>query len=122
MRQVHFYADGSGYCIVRVTTPSTFSETSSSHDYIIDPLGSAGNNGRYIINFNTDDRFDGCSITDVAIDTNGRDLNYDELGGTVNSSNLPSSGGSVTIVRGDERYRIEISPFTGKLTVRRLSS
>lgn len=88
LRQVHFYADGSGYCVVRITSPSPFSESSSTHDYIIDPLSSAGNNGRYIVNFTADSRFEGVTIADVAIDTNARDLNYDELGGTHSRSEI----------------------------------
>jgi hypothetical protein len=113
---VHFYTSGHGYCLVRVSTPVAFSEASSSHDYLNDTLGS----GNYIVDFVADDRFKGVTITNVAIDGNGRDLNYDALGGTVNASNLPGTGGSITVETASEKYRIDIAPFTGKLTVRKL--
>src|SRR5207247_4722658 len=47
LRQVHFYASGHGYCIVRVTTPAAFSESSGTHDYLNDPLSGSGNLGWY---------------------------------------------------------------------------
>jgi len=117
---VHFYASGHGYCIVRVTTPAAFSESSGTHDYLNDPLSGSGNLGWYIVDFSTDDHFTGVSISSVAIDGAGRDINYDALGGTITASGLPGIGGTLTMASGNERYRIDIAPFTGKLTVRKL--
>lgn len=120
MHQVHFYTSGHGYCLVRVTSPAAFSESSSTHDYLNDPLGGAGALGHYIVDFSTDDRFTGVSISSVAIDGTSRDLTFDALGGTVTSSNLPGVGGSLVVASGSESYRITIAPFTGKLTVTKL--
>lgn len=122
IHQVHFYSSGNGYCLVRVTTPATFSESSSAtHDYLFDPLGGTGNSGQYIVDFSADDRFTGTTISSVAIDgATGRDITFDALGGTVTSSNLPGSGGSFVVSSGTESYRITVSPFTGKLTVTKL--
>jgi prepilin-type N-terminal cleavage/methylation domain-containing protein len=121
IRQVHFYANGRGYCIVS-DGPAAFNESApdNSHHYVYDPLAAAGELGRYIVDFTADDRFKGVSITAVAIDGNGRDLNFDSLGGTIMTNSLPGTGGSITVASGAERYRIDISPFTGKLTVRKL--
>lgn len=126
LRRVHFYEDGRGYCLVRITQAelaSPFDETQTNHDYIIDPLGRPGSTGHYIVDFAKDDRFTGVSITSVDIDGGGRDLQYDSLGGTIRaggSSGLPGSGGAIVVSYGNEQYQILISPFTGKLTVNQL--
>jgi prepilin-type N-terminal cleavage/methylation domain-containing protein len=121
IRQVHFYANGRGYCIVR-DGPTAFSESASasSHHYITDPIAAAGELGQYIVDFTTDDRFSGVTVESAAIDGTGRDLNFDTLGGTVMPNNLPGIGGTIVIASGTERYQIDIAPFTGKLTVRKL--
>ena|SRR5438552_6823781 len=119
VHQVHFYTSGHGYCIVR-EGPTAYSEAASSHTYLYDPLAGAGNITHYIVDFSTDQRFKGVTISSVAIDGNGRDINYDALGGTITASNLPGTGGSFIVANGTERYRIDISAFTGKLTVVKL--
>lgn len=123
LRRVHFYEDGRGYCIVRITAAelgTAFDEDLTTHDYIMDPIGRPGSDGRSIINFNVDDRFTGVTISSVDIDGGGRDLQYDALGGTITaggSSGVPGTGGTIVVTSGTEQYQITISPFTGKLTV-----
>lgn len=125
-RRVHFYENGSGYCLVRLTTQSQvdqpFDEASETPpDYILDPMGTAaGAQCYYVINFATDRRFAGVSITEVEIDGGGRDLNFDSLGGTVMAGAAPGTGGSLIVSSGGESYQISIAPFTGKLTVVKL--
>jgi prepilin-type N-terminal cleavage/methylation domain-containing protein len=128
LRRVHFYEDGRGYCIVRITQTDLaipFDEAATSHDYIVDPLGRPGaaGTGHYIVDLVADDRFSGMTISAVNIDGNNRDLQYDSLGGTIKaggSSGVPGTGGSIVVTSGDESYQINIAPFTGKLTVIKL--
>ena len=123
-RRVHFYDDGSGYCIVRVAE-ADFSDVfvPETADYINDPLGSAGVFSPYVVDFSIDDRFDGVTISNVEIDGIERDLTYDALGGTVFDGGGgigPGIGGAITVTSTEESYRIDVAPFTGKLTVTKL--
>lgn len=126
LRRIHFYENGRGYCLVRITAAQLlepFDEAATDHDYIVDVLGRPGGDGRYIVDFSTDDRFKGVSINSVAIDGGGLDLQYDALGGTVmtgGSNGVPGTGGTIIVQSGTERYRITIAAFTGKLTVQKL--
>jgi type II secretory pathway pseudopilin PulG len=123
-RRIVFYADGRGYCLIRVpdegwVTPADLEDPTV--DYVYDPLG---NMGRYIVDFVEDERFEGVMITSADIE--GLSLNlrpeitYDQLGGTVNSLGGPGVGGNIVVSFGDESYRVDISAFTGKLTVTQL--
>jgi len=122
-RRVVFYDDGAGYCILRVptagwVTPADLSDPSV--DYVYDPLG---HQGQYIVNFFEDDRFEGVEITDADIDgttlADQPEITYDQLGGTVKGA-APGTGGYVEMSFGDQSYRIDITAFTGKLTVTKL--
>lgn len=118
MRRVHFYDDGRGYCIVRITEANFGAEFDPDTAlYVRDPLAPAGYAGHYIIDFTESDRFANISITDVNIDNNQRHITYDALGGTVMSGDLPGTGGYIEVTSEDVVYRINITPFTGKLTV-----
>jgi len=124
-RRVHLYADGRGYCIVRVDESDyagAFDEDSA--DYIADPLKEHGD---YIVDFSADDRFEGVSITSASIDGGGEgiggagaDVVYEPLGGTIRAGGLPGTGGSVELTAGGHTYRLSIAPFTGKLTVQKV--
>lgn len=117
-RRVHFFPDGRGYALVRVTEATyDLAFVEATADYIEDPLGTESQLGRYIVNFFTDDRYEGVSISSVDIDSGGRDIVYDALGGTIMSGGIPGIGGTIEISSGDEQYSVTVSPFTGKLTV-----
>ena len=126
-RRVHFYEAGRGYCIVRVTEADfDLPFDPMTADYINDPLVRAGGFGDYIVDFTTDDRFEGVSITSVSIDgvalaPVGSDVTYDQIGGTVMTGNLPGTGGQIVFSFDTASYQITISAFTGKLTVLKLS-
>ena len=132
-RRVHFYADGSGYCLTRIVFAnfnqnfdySDGAPLADTPEYIIDPLGGAGNLERYVVNFATDDRFKQVVVEAAKIDgtdllPDGVDITYDSLGGTVSSPNTPGLGGKIIIGSTIERYEITIAPFTGKMSVRKL--
>ncbi|MCP3905013.1 MAG: hypothetical protein GY715_15425 [Planctomycetes bacterium] len=117
-RRVHFYADGRGYCIVRVDeTNYATAFNAGTADYISDPLASAGELGRYIVDFSADDRFALVTVGAVDIDGGGRDIVYDPLGGTVMSGNIPGTGGTINLIAGTDQFEITVAPFTGKLSV-----
>ena len=90
-RRVHFYADGRGYCIERVTQ-ATYADDfdPDTADYISDPISSTtGSGGRFITDFSIDSRFEGVVITAVNIDAGGSQVVYDPLGGTLRAGELP---------------------------------
>jgi len=123
-RRVHFFDDGTGYCIVRVAEADFADDFDPDlADYINDPLGSSGVFSPYIVDFELDERFKGVAFDDIEIDGTARDISYDALGGTVMPSGggiAPGIGGFITITSPTESYRIDIAPFTGKLTVTKL--
>lgn len=122
-RRVYFYPDGSGYCLYRVTSADYYLDFDPDMaDYLIDPIGSGGGYGAYIVKFGAGDRFEGVSITDVAFDTSASFVTFDALGGTVSEGNIavPGAGGQFTVASATSSYQIELAPFTGKLTVTKL--
>jgi prepilin-type N-terminal cleavage/methylation domain-containing protein len=125
-RRVHFFADGRGYCLLRVdeTTLGTKFDDLISPEYIEDPLMTEGTEGRYIVDFAADDRYEGVRISDAEIDgmplaSGEADIVYDPLGGTIVSAGVPGLGGTIEVTAFDDVFEITISPFTGKLTVAR---
>ncbi len=122
-RRIHFYADGRGYCMYRVTGADFNNPFDpAAADYILDPLGAMR---EYIVDFSTNDRFEGISIGAADIDgvllaPNGADVSYDALGGTVMDVGIPGIGGQITVASPTRSYQIDIAPFTGKLTVTKL--
>ncbi len=69
--------------------------------------------GTYEVNFSTDGRFQGVSI--AAADFNGQAvLVFDAMGS-------PASGGQVELRSGNERYRVTVAAFTGRITIEPVS-
>jgi len=123
-RRVVFYDDGSGYCIIVVGEAEPTPADLDDANYVYDPLGTMG---QYIVDFTSDKRFEGVSISAANIDNilvieDRPEITYDLMGGTVlsTSASLPGEGGSVTMSYKDASYQIDIAAFTGKLTVTEL--
>jgi len=123
-RRVVFYDDGSGYCIIVVGEGEPTPADLDDANYVYDPLGTMG---QYIVDFTSDKRFEGVSISAANIDNilvieDRPEITYDLMGGTVlsTSASLPGEGGSVTMSYKDASYQIDIAAFTGKLTVTEL--
>lgn len=113
-----------GYCLLRVS-PESFSYPydPGSADYVSDPLSSSGNDGRYIIDFSADERFEGVLIESVDLDSGLDYTTFDEYGGSVSSSGgAPGIGGTIDLVSQGSRYRVTVSAFTAKTTVEVLST
>ncbi|MCH8150923.1 MAG: type II secretion system protein [Planctomycetes bacterium] len=119
-RRIQFYADGRGYCLYRVTDADfadPFDPNLVDYDYLLDPLHAQRD---YIVDFTEGSRFEGISISAVNIDGGTRQITYDALGGTVVAVGTPGTGGQITVSSPSGDYRIDIAPFTGKLTVTKL--
>ncbi|MHC5026263.1 MAG: pilus assembly FimT family protein [Planctomycetota bacterium] len=117
-RRVAFFDDGSGYALVRADDFADFNDPfdPDTANYVDDPLAGSAEQARYIVDFN-DPRFEGVSITGVAIDGSSEFVTYDALGGTVRGAQTPGTGGTITMAYGEQIYEIEVAAFTGKLTV-----
>jgi hypothetical protein len=123
-RRMVFYDAGNGYGIVR-TAGNDFSEFDDPFDpdtalYVDDPLAFGGEEGKYIVDYAQDDRFQGVVIESVDLDSGKRFVTFDALGGTVSGPAVPGTGGTIVLAYNGNRYEITVAPFTGKLTVRRL--
>jgi Tfp pilus assembly protein FimT len=117
IRRVHFNDDGTGYSITRVTQAQLSNDfDAATADYIDDPL----NGGRYIVSLTGDSRFPGVTIESVDIDNGSRDLHFDALAGTITHNGTPGTGGTIIVKSANEKYRITVAAFTGKLTVQKL--
>lgn len=65
--------------------------------------------GNYIVEFSNDTRFAGVKLTNVDF-SGGSVLEFDALGAPVN-------GGTVDIEFEEHKYRITVTPFTGRVTI-----
>jgi prepilin-type N-terminal cleavage/methylation domain-containing protein len=118
-RRVQFFEDGSGYALVRVTDADFSAEFDpDTADYIHDPLASGDQN--YIVDFSADNRWGNVSISSVDIDGGNDFITFDALAGTVMSGGSPGTGGSIIVESEGVQYRIDLAPFTGKLTSSKL--
>ena len=122
-RRVHFFADGSGWCLIRVSEDAlTEPFDAATADYLHDPLGSGSTAGAYMTNLSNDGRYASVRVEGVSIDSGGRSITFDELGGTVAPGGLPGTGGTLILRSPDAAYRLQLSPLTGKVRVMRLAN
>ena len=63
----------------------------------------------YVVDFNNDDRFNRVQIVSAAF-SSGNTLEFNDMGG-------PLNGGTVELRFNNDRYRITVAPFTGRVTV-----
>ena len=108
-----------GFCLLRVDPTSfTYPYDENTADYINDPMASSSDDGRYIVDFSKDDRFNGVMIESVDLDAGLDYITFDEFGGSISSSSgAPGIGGTIDLVSKGYRYRVNVAPFTGKTTV-----
>ena len=76
--------------------------------------GMGDNQQNYEVSFDDDGRFNGIEI--VSADFNGSStLEFDDTGN-------PSSGGTIQLRFEEHEYEITVAPFTGRVTVQRITS
>ncbi|MEQ9616949.1 MAG: prepilin-type N-terminal cleavage/methylation domain-containing protein [Phycisphaerales bacterium] len=104
------FVDGNGYTMVEVNGPTLDLAT----DAMFDPEQLDRPYGR---NFD-ENNYGGALIDEVTSDTDDL-LIFDELGGPVAELDgpAPGTGAQVVIEGAGERLRIDIQPFTGRVTV-----
>ena len=68
--------------------------------------------GNYVVDLSSDSRFQGVMLTSAAFGGTAV-LEFDDLG-------TPISGGSVELEFDENRYRVTVAAFTGRVTVERL--
>jgi len=73
-----------------------------------------------IVDLSADPRFAGVRIESVELEGGGDAITFDELGGVVASDGGPGTGGRLILRSDNLRYRVEFSPFTGKVVVGRV--
>lgn len=119
--RIHFFDDGSGYCLVRVTEADfDAAYDPATADYVADPSGAVRGMGHYIVKYANDDRFGSVSVSDVELDDGGRSVTFDSLGGTVESPGTPAGEGRIVLTGHDAEFEVTIAPVTGKVSVLRL--
>ena len=86
----------------------------------LDHRTAVGTDGRFIVDFDLDDRFAGVRITDA--DFGGNDwVAFDALGGPLQAGGSPLTSTGEVRMRGESgAYLLRLSGFTGKITVERI--
>ncbi|GJM18846.1 MAG: hypothetical protein DHS20C14_10590 [Phycisphaeraceae bacterium] len=109
-RAVMFDEDENMYTLVEVNGATLDADA----DALYDPQGPGQ---RYRVDFDEMD-FGGAFIQNVSFNGGG-DLIFDEIGGPVPAagSGTLSTGGSLEVVGPQATYRINVAPFTGRVTV-----
>lgn len=76
----------------------------------------------YAVDLNNERKFHSARIQAASFDGDNI-LVFDELGGPVTEpgSNVPSAGGSITVVGSGSVFTINVEPYTGRVTVTRVS-
>jgi prepilin-type N-terminal cleavage/methylation domain-containing protein len=121
-RRVHFFDDGTGWCLVRVAEEDLAEPFDPAvADYVYDPLASNAERGSYIVNLQERQRFSSVRVQTVDLDGGTRALTFDELGGTVGAGGLPGTGGRIVLTSPQATYQVDVSPVTGKVRVTRLA-
>ena len=108
-RRVVFDTDNNSYRVER------YDSSTSAWVLEFNPSQGAGNNQQnYEVDFNEDSRFNGVEIVSAEFNDTST-IEFDDLGN-------PSSGGTIEIRFEEHRYEIKVAPFTGRVTVERITS
>jgi len=108
-RRVVFNTDTNSYRVQK------FDSGASAWVLEFNPSKGVGNNQQnYEVSFDDDSRFRGIEI--VSADFNGSStVAFDDLGN-------PSAGGTIQLKFEEHEYEITVAPFTGRVTVQRITS
>ena len=126
IRRVQFLRDEDddrihGYAILAPVNQAIYDGPfdAATAEYLDHPSAVA-TGGAFIVDFDLDDRFSGVEIESV--DFNGRDwIAFDALGGPLGVAGQPFTTGGEVRLRGlSGSYLLQVSGFTGKITVERI--
>ena len=121
-RRVHFYEDGSGWCLVRIPEEDLSEPFDpAAADYVYDPLARNAERGAYIVDLRDRQQFSMVRVHSVSLDGGQRSLTFDELGGTVGAGGIPGTGGTIVLKSPQAIYQLDIAAVTGKVRVTRLT-
>lgn len=120
--RLHFYTDGSGWCLVRVGEGDFFDIfNATSADYVEDPARVTRGGGNMIVNLVEDDRFASVAVESFTSSEGVTSLTFDAIGGTVSAPGTAAGGVSVVLSGDDSRWEVAVAPLTGRTSVRKLN-
>ena len=120
-RRIHFFADGSGWCVeVLDASQLATSYSASTAEYADDASESQGQGQTSFIDFAQDTRYKNMSITSALFDASTTSIIFDQTGGIVAPDGSPSTGGSFELHSSDHIWQVQLAPLTGKLTVAKI--
>ncbi|MFA9480195.1 Tfp pilus assembly protein FimT/FimU [Phycisphaerales bacterium AB-hyl4] len=102
-RRVVFDVEGNRYMV-----------TDASGETLSTPWRGSGD--RFVVDFSRDKRFAGVRLTEVDF-ADETTLAFDEMGGEAGDN---PSGGHIIIEFNEERFRIEVAPYTARVTISKL--
>lgn len=108
-RRVVFDTDNNSYRVEKYDSSAT------AWVLEFNPSKGVGNNKQnYEVDFEEDGRFKGIEIVSATFNGDST-VEFDDLGN-------PSSGGTIELRFEEHRYEIKVAPFTGRVTVQRITS
>jgi prepilin-type N-terminal cleavage/methylation domain-containing protein len=121
-RRVHFFEDGTGWCLVRVDDAAFFDTfDAGTADFVADPARVNRAGGDFIVDLAADDRFASVQVESVTTAEGGTDLTFDALGGTVSAPGTAAGAVIVVLAGEDSRWEVDVAPVTGRTSVKKLN-
>jgi len=121
-RRVHFFADGTGWCLVQVDDAAFFDTfDAATADFLPDPARVNRGGGDFIVDLATDDRFASVQVESVTTAEGGSELTFDALGGTVTAPGTAAGAVTVVLTGDDSRWEVDVAPVTGRTSVQKLN-
>ena len=74
-----------------------------------------------VVDFDTNGRFQGVEIESADFD-DAQKMHFDEFGVPVDENGKSITGGAIVLSSGTQRYRINVTAFTGRVTVEPISN
>jgi len=117
-RRLHFYEDGRGWCLLRVTDQS-FDDVfdPETAEFASDPWRTRRGEGDFIVDFVEDERFAEVEVAEFSADGGGRALTFDRMGGSVAAPGLGAGAAFVRLSDGIDHWRVDVAPVTGRVLV-----
>jgi prepilin-type N-terminal cleavage/methylation domain-containing protein len=121
-RRVHFFADGTGWCLVNIDDTDFFDAfNAGTADYLPDPARVTRGGGDFIVDLAADDRFASVQVESVTTAEGPTNVTFDALGGTVAAPGTAAGAVTVVLSGDDSRWEVDVAPVTGRTTVQKLN-